>query len=100
MPSGEKGNTSAGITQFIVCGLDSLGQYCISPLKEFGVPVTAIDYHKPEVWEIPDLPEHLDQLIIGDCCLPVVLQQAQVRNCRAILLLTNHERVNIRLVGQ
>jgi Trk K+ transport system NAD-binding subunit len=95
MPSGEKGNEPSGSTRFIVCGLDSLGQYCVSILKEFGTQVTAIDYQKPEVWEIPDLPEYLDQLIIGDCCLPAVLQQAQVRNCRAILLVTNHERVNI-----
>ncbi|HEY9751596.1 MAG TPA: NAD-binding protein, partial [Coleofasciculaceae cyanobacterium] len=67
----------------------------VSILKEFGVPITAVDYQKPAVWEVADLPEYLDQFIIGDCCLPEILEQAQVRNCRAILLVTNQERVNI-----
>lgn len=83
------------LSGFIVCGLDSLGQYCVSILKEFGVPIIAVDYQKPDVWEVSDLPEYLDQFIIGDCCLPEILEQAQVRNCRAILLVTNQERVNI-----
>jgi Trk K+ transport system NAD-binding subunit len=95
MPSGEQVTEHADPARFLVCGLGSLGQYCVSVLKEFDVRVTAIDYHEPDLWEMPELPGALDKVIIGDCCLPAILEQAQIRDCRAILLVTNHERVNI-----
>lgn len=80
---------------FIVCGLGSLGQYCVSVLKEFGVTVNAIEAEERSHWEIPDLPDLLDDLLIGDCRQPKILVQAMIHQCRAILLVTSNERINI-----
>ncbi|MGA7936043.1 MAG: NAD-binding protein [Kovacikia sp.] len=82
-------------TSFIVCGLGSLGQYCVSLLKEFGVEVSGIDCVQTQQWEIPNLPELLSELLIGDCRQPELLERAKIRRCRAILLVTSNERVNI-----
>ncbi|MEA5567023.1 potassium channel family protein [Anabaena sp. UHCC 0399] len=80
---------------FLVCGLGSLGQYCVSVLKEFGVKVNAIEAVNPQKWEIPDLPDLIDDLIIGDCRQAKILEQAKIRQCRAILIVTSDERMNI-----
>ncbi|UBF25721.1 NAD-binding protein [Kovacikia minuta CCNUW1] len=82
-------------TSFIVCGLGSLGQYCVALLKEFGVSVSGIDSIETQPWEIPNLPQLLDQLLIGDCRQPELLERAKIQQCRAILLVTSDERVNI-----
>ena len=83
------------LNRFLVCGLGSLGQQCVVALKEFGVSVVAIEEVQPRSWEISDLPNLLDELIIGDCRQESVLEQAQIRQCRAVLLVTSSERVNI-----
>lgn len=80
---------------FLVCGLKSLGQHCVAVLKEYNVKVSAIDDVKPEHWEVPELPSLLDKLIIGDCRQASVLEQAGIRHCRSILLVTRDERINI-----
>ncbi|AFY46162.1 K+ transport system, NAD-binding component [Nostoc sp. PCC 7524] len=80
---------------FLVCGLGSLGQYCVSVLKEFGVRVNAIEAINPQKWEISDLPDLIDHLVIGDCCQPRILEQAGIRQSRSILIVTSDERVNI-----
>ncbi|PSB28307.1 potassium channel family protein [Stenomitos frigidus] len=80
---------------FLVCGLGSLGQYCVSVLKEFEVTVNAIEASQAPIWEIPDLNDLMDCLLIGDCRQPKLLEQAGIRDCRAILLVTSDERVNI-----
>jgi Trk K+ transport system NAD-binding subunit len=80
---------------FLVCGLGSLGQYCVSVLKEFEVTVNAIEASQAPIWELPELPSLVDRLIIGDCRQPALLEQAGIRQCRAILLVTSDERVNI-----
>ncbi|MDZ7961291.1 MAG: NAD-binding protein [Aulosira sp. DedQUE10] len=80
---------------FLVCGLKSLGQHCVALLKEYDVKVSAIDDIQPEHWEIPELPSKLDKLIIGDCRQASVLEQAGIRQCRSILLVTRDERINI-----
>ncbi|HIK05360.1 MAG TPA: NAD-binding protein [Trichormus sp. M33_DOE_039] len=80
---------------FLVCGLGNLGQYCVSVLKEFGVKVNAIEAVNPQNWEIPGLPDVIDNLVIGDCCQPKILEQAEIRHCQAILMVTSDERVNI-----
>jgi len=82
-------------SRFLVCGLGGLGQYCAMVLKEFGVSVSAITTPAPESWESPTLPELLDDLIIGDCRQPDLLEQAKIHECRAVLLVTHDERVNI-----
>ena len=80
---------------FLVCGLGSLGQYCVSVLKEFEVTVNAIEASQVPTWELPEIPELVDRLLIGDCRQPALLEQAGIRQCRAILLVTSDERVNI-----
>jgi Trk K+ transport system NAD-binding subunit len=87
--------SSTNPTDFLVCGLGSLGQHCVVALKEFGVTVRAIDLTDKEYWNIPKLPDLLDQLLIGDCRYPKTLEAAALDQCRAVLLLTNNERINI-----
>jgi Trk K+ transport system NAD-binding subunit len=82
-------------TVFLVCGLGSLGQYCVATLKEFGVTVCAIESVNQPHWDIPELPELLHRLVIGDCRQPKVLEQANIRQCRAVLLVTDQEQVNL-----
>lgn len=89
------------IDRFLVCGLGSLGQYCVYSLKrfalrEFEIRVTAIEKVEPQEWEVQDLPSLLDEpAIIGDCRDDQVLLKAGVLDCRAILLVTSDESVNI-----
>jgi voltage-gated potassium channel Kch len=93
--------TSAPVDHFIVCGLGSLGQYSILNLKRFGlksseVHVTAIDQVVPTEWEIPDLPNLLEnELIIGDCRDEQILLQAGIQTCRSILLVTSNDTINV-----
>jgi Trk K+ transport system NAD-binding subunit len=99
-PSGKKTNCDPDPPQlqakrFLVCGLGSLGQYCIAVLQEFGARVSGIDKQQPSSWEIPELPHVLDALIIGDCCHLQVLEQAQIQECQAILLVTDDVQVNV-----
>jgi len=80
---------------FLVCGLGSLGQNCVVSLKQFQVPVIAIEEQKQsQNWEIPNLLQLLDDLIIGDCRQSNILQQAKIENCRAALIVTSNEKVN------
>ncbi|MEI2784048.1 MAG: NAD-binding protein [Candidatus Competibacter sp.] len=79
----------------LVCGLGSLGQHSAAALKAFGVSVSAIDLAEPPHWEIPELPQILEQLIIADCRQASVLERAGIHRCRAVLLVTNNERVNL-----
>ncbi|MGQ4646576.1 NAD-binding protein [Lyngbya aestuarii] len=82
------------IDQCLVCGLGGLGQQCVAALKEFKVKVTAIDKVQPQYWEINDLPNLLDKLIIGDCRQKSVLAQAEIAQCRAVIIVTSDEQVN------
>ncbi|MBU7586013.1 MAG: potassium transporter TrkA, partial [Nostoc sp. TH1S01] len=66
-------NTTADPNFFLVCGLGNLGQYCVSVLKEFGVKVNAIEQVNTHTWEITELPELIDKLVIGDCRQPKIL---------------------------
>jgi len=80
---------------FLVCGLGSLGEHCVLNLKRFGVQVSAIELSPPSTWEVPNLATSLKQLVIGDCRQAEILQQAGIDRCRAVLLVTNDERVNL-----
>jgi Trk K+ transport system NAD-binding subunit len=82
-------------SRFLVCGLGSLGQFCVSTLNEFGVTVSAITLDQPVSWEVTGLPNMVDMLLFGDCCELELLQQARVQECRAVLLVASDERVNI-----
>lgn len=90
-----------GVDHFLVCGLGSLGQYCILNLKRFTlgdaeIHVTAIDKQPPPEWEVQDLPNLLSgHLVLGDCRNDAVLLQAGIQQCRAVLLVTDNESVNV-----
>ena len=94
-------STKASLDRFLVCGLGGLGQYCVYSLKrfalrEFEIRVTAIAKVEPQEWEVQDLPSLLDEpAIIGDCRDDQVLLRAGIQDCRAILLVTGDESVNI-----
>ncbi|WP_225225923.1 potassium channel family protein [Komarekiella delphini-convector] len=83
------------LDQFLVCGLGSLGQHCVAILKEYGAVVNAIDQEEPKNWQVPNLLDLLEQLLIGDCRQTSILEQANISQCRTILLVTGNERVNI-----
>lgn len=83
------------LERFLVCGLGSLGQHCVVALKEFGVSAIAIEQVPPPNWEIAHLPELLDDLIVGDCRHNSILESAKISQCRAALLVTSNERVNV-----
>lgn len=80
----------------LVCGLGSLGQQCVRYLKEFDARVIAIEEASSRTWELPELPTLLDEFVIGDCRQLEVLERAKIAQCRAILLVTSSETVNIQ----
>lgn len=71
-------NTRNTLDKFLVCGLKSLGQHCVAVLKEYDVNVIAIDSEQPEHWEVPEIPNILEKLIIGDCRQPSILEAANI----------------------
>ncbi len=86
---------------FIICGLGSLGQYCFDCLQHFATPafpvqLTAVETKEPDAWEVQGISDALGNgLIIGDCRQTSVLEQAGIRDCRAILLVTSDEATNV-----
>lgn len=80
---------------FLVCGLGYLGQNCVVALKKFGVKVIAIEKNPPSDWEVKNLRESLDELIIGDCSQQHILSQLPIHQIRAALIVTTVEKVNI-----
>lgn len=86
-------NSSPQLDHFIVCGLGSLGQYCVVALKEFKVPIIAIEFKPLNDWET-HLTDLLEQLIIGDCRQKTILEKANISRCRAALIVTSSEEIN------
>ena len=84
------------LDSFIVCGLGSLGQNCIVALKKFGIKIIGIEQSPPPYWEIPNLPQLLEEIIVGDCREVAILQQANINKCRGILIVTSNEEVNFQ----
>ena len=80
---------------FLVCGLGKVGQQCVLLLKEFEVSVIAVDRTPPLSWQTPKSPNILDGLVIGDCSRVEVLQRAGIARCRAALLVTDNEKINL-----
>ncbi|MGK7892224.1 MAG: TrkA family potassium uptake protein, partial [Xenococcus sp. (in: cyanobacteria)] len=85
------------IDYFLVCGLGSLGQHCVNALAEFEVNVIGIEQIVPLSWEIDSLPDLLENLIIGDSRQNKTLKQARIKQCRAALIVTGSEQVNIEI---
>lgn len=86
---------------FIVCGLGNLGQYCFMNLRKFSsadfrIHVVGIDRALPDTWEVEEL-ESIDpsDFVVGDCRREEVLEQAGIRQCRAIVITTSSEEVNV-----
>ncbi|PSF39253.1 potassium transporter TrkA [Aphanothece hegewaldii CCALA 016] len=86
--------SSSSLDYFLVCGLGSLGQHCVVALKEFNVSIIAIECSLPTSWEIPELSNLIEQLIVGDCRQKNILEKANITSCRAALLVTSSEEVN------
>lgn len=56
----------------------------------------AIDREHVDDWEIDQLPELLaEEIVTGDCRQDGVLKRAGIQHCRAILIVTQDENVNI-----
>ncbi|GAA6622312.1 NAD-binding protein [Scytonema sp. NUACC26] len=91
----DEAQTETPRSYFLVCGLGSLGQYCVAKLKEFGVSVTAIDIALPSIWEVNNIPDLLEELALGDCRQPDVLAKAKIQQCQTVFIVTSDERVNI-----
>lgn len=87
--------TALPSNQVIVCGLGSLGQHCVVSSRGFGLRVTAIESEIPRRWELPELAEMADAVIEGDCRQADTLLRAGVADCRAVLLVTSDEHINI-----
>ncbi len=79
----------------LVCGLGSLGQQSVLALKRFGVAVSAIEQKQLTQFDIPGLPTLLDQFIIGDCAYEPTLDQLDWPNCRAVIIATSNDQINI-----
>ncbi len=84
-------------SHFIVCGLGSLGQHCVKLLKNYGLPVIAIDKQEEINWEVDGIPDSIkNNYIVGDIQESEILEQANVKECQAILIVTDDETANIK----
>jgi Trk K+ transport system NAD-binding subunit len=92
---------SDSVDRFLVCGLGSLGQYSVLNLKRFAmraseIHVTAIEQTPVDEWEVHDLLSLLEEPpIIGDCRNDEILLSAGIQHCRAILIVTSNDSVNV-----
>ncbi len=78
----------------LICGLGRLGQHCAFLLKELGVPVFGLT-DVELVPEVEGMPALLDRLTVGDSRRHSALEEAGINSCRAVLLTTSDERVNV-----
>lgn len=84
----------------LVCGLGALGQACLERLLEFDIPLRCLDRNPPS-WRDRNLEERLSgRLTLGDMRQPRLLEQAQVRECRSILLLSSDSTANFEAALQ
>lgn len=87
--------------RFIICGLGSLGQYCIDSLRKFAgssltIHLCAIERQLDPGWEVQGITELLSEpILIGDCRTPACLEEAGIHTCRTILFVTSDEATNI-----
>lgn len=90
----QENNSQPQSDQFLVCGLGGMGQHCVVALKAYGVEVSAIELVHPGQWEISNLPNLLEHLIIGDCRDSTLLNQLNIQQFRCVLIVTSNERIN------
>src|SRR6516162_9112379 len=79
----------------LICGLGRLGEHCAVLLKELGIPVYGLHDREQTYWEADTMPQILDRLTVGDCRRQAALREAGIASCRAVLLTTSDERVNV-----
>lgn len=79
----------------LICGLGRLGQHCAVLLKELGIPVFGMDAVERNTWELEGLPQLFGRYTVGDGRRHSALERAGLFSCRAILLITGDERVNV-----
>lgn len=78
----------------VVIGLGNVGTRVIRGLHEFGVPVVAID--RVSTARGADLARRLGiPLVIGDASQEAVLRAAYVHTCRALVVLSTDDNVNL-----
>jgi Trk K+ transport system NAD-binding subunit len=81
---------------FLVCGLGNLGQHCVKLFHELGMQVNAIDVEKDINWQVNGIPDSIKQnVIVGDCQKVQVLEEANLKYCRTVLLVTSNHLVNL-----
>ncbi|MBF2015241.1 MAG: NAD-binding protein [Rivularia sp. T60_A2020_040] len=101
MSLSEQQNQSTQSSHFIVCGLGSLGQHCVKLLKNFGVPVIAIDKQEKIKWQVDGIPNSIkNNYLVGDIQELEILQKANIKECRAILIVTDDELVNVKVAHE
>ena len=89
-----------GSGPILICGIGSLGQICLERLRHFDVPLICID-RDPPVWRSDQLEQAVaGQLVIGDMRRPEILERAQVRLARSVLLLSSNSTVNLEAALQ
>lgn len=71
---------------FLVYGQGNLGQHCVKKLKEFGMNVKTIS-----IQENPKKGSN----ILQDSIKEEILKQGNLKQCRAVLLVTDNESLNI-----
>ena len=93
----DPGNSQPAI---VICGLGKLGQACLKRLRQFDVPLQAMDRHAPD-WRDPELEHCLAApVVIGDMRRPHHLRQAGVDRARAVLLLSSESTTNLEAALQ
>lgn len=77
-----------------------MGQACLERLLEFGVSLRCLDLKTPSWRDLAMEARLSGSLILGDMRQPRLLEQAQVRLCRAILLLSSDSTANFEAALQ
>lgn len=78
----------------VVIGLGNVGTRVIRGLREFGAPVVAID--RSATARGVDVARRLDiPLIVGDASQETTLRAASVETCRALVVLSTDDNVNL-----
>lgn len=84
----------------MICGLGALGQACLERLLPFSVPLLCLNEAPPQ-WRNEALRQRFGaELVLGDMRQAEVLQRAGVKACRAVLLLSADNSVNLEAALQ